>query len=169
MNEPINNRMYDDAMDRTNTHQLQQEAMNVKYFMYIGAHVIPMNRVDKDEVEYTLGENKLHVTLAYDEVGATSMFDINQLGILKNAALRIKDVTYWDKADVTVAELDCERLHVAQQTLDAAGFGYNYEFRPHVTLGKGDLTKTVGILITAIDHLLVTDVYMQIIKREVEA
>ncbi|QBQ71161.1 hypothetical protein S0112_035 [Shewanella phage S0112] len=133
-----------------------------KPFIYIGAHVLPKG-LDPDLFK----DNKLHITLAYAEAEATEMMNLDIIDDLTDLAVTVDSVVYWDKVDKTVMLVSNDLLGSIQERLESAGFGYNHQFCPHVTLGKGDITKTAGNLALGYSSLIITDVYMQVVMREV--
>ena len=50
----------------------------------------------------------------------------------------VMNVTYWKEADITVAIVDCKLAVQRHEYYKNAGYGYDHEFIPHITLGKGN-------------------------------
>ena len=51
----------------------------------------------------------------------------------------IVDVQYWERVDLTVLILKSDFINERHEYYKSLGYGYDYEFIPHATVGKGDL------------------------------
>lgn len=80
--------------------------------------------------------NNKHVTLAYAPVQVTDKLDVDSLSHL--GAGVICKVEYWAHVDLTVALIVSTPVLETQKALEHGGFGYDHEFIPHITIGKGD-------------------------------
>ena len=100
-----------------------------KFVTYIATRV-------KSELEVM---NDKHITLAFADTQATSKLEVGSLSLGVSGC--ITEVVYWSHVDLTVALVDSSLLCELQTRLSAGGFKYDYEFLPHITLGKGDLTS----------------------------
>jgi len=85
-------------------------------------------------------DNK-HVTLSFSDTKATEKLSFNDLMGFFPCQGYVKDVVYWERADVTVALLNVENILEAQNYCASVGFDYDLEFIPHITLGRGDLVS----------------------------
>lgn len=85
-------------------------------------------------------DNK-HVTLSFGDTKATKKLSFNELMRFFPSQGYVKDVVYWERADVTVALLNTENVLEAQRYCASVGFDYDLDFIPHITLGRGDLVS----------------------------
>lgn len=84
--------------------------------------------------------NDKHLTICYMSASATSKLDVNRI-MPQQAEAKISAVEYWERVNLTVALIDSPDAHAAHKLSKIAGFTYDLEFMPHVTLGCGDTTK----------------------------
>ncbi|EMC1808337.1 hypothetical protein ACNEVU_001019 [Escherichia coli] len=84
--------------------------------------------------------NDKHLTICYMSASATSKLDVNRI-MPEQAEAKISAVEYWERVNLTVALIDSPDAHAAHKLSKIAGFTYDLEFMPHVTLGCGDTTK----------------------------
>lgn len=59
----------------------------------------------------------------------------------------IFDVVYWEHCDLTVALVNSDFVQQRFQYWQSLGYSYNLQFKPHFTIGKGDLTQEYKHLI----------------------
>lgn len=92
--------------------------------------------------------NDRHLTLCFLDVNDTSKLDMTELSNCFPANGIIKDIVYWEKSNVTVALIENKdgNLYKAKKLCEDAGFSYDMEFVPHVTLGKNDLVEENSFL-----------------------
>lgn len=109
-------------------------------------------------------EDQFHLTLMFAPLKATPRFYLQDLG-LKSYGCDVTDVVYWEHVGLTVALIKNKKTLQARFDMysDDLGFVYDYEFVPHVTLGKGDLTSEYNYLIdTPVD---LYGEYIKIVER----
>lgn len=84
-----------------------------------------------------------HITLAFMTVKETSKLKINSLLPDSIITVKVKDVEYWEKANVTVLVLEENKdISSIQSSLTSAGFIYeHFEFKPHITISKGNVVN----------------------------
>lgn len=85
---------------------------------------------------------KGHITLCFcdaDKAGKFSTFSGKGIA-------HIVDVQYWERVDLTVLIVDCKLANERHEYYKELGYTYDYEFIPHISLGKGDLTSDSGYL-----------------------
>lgn len=78
-----------------------------------------------------------HVTLFFcnaEKLGRIRTYD-------KESVCEIVDVQYWERVDLTVLILKSDLVNDRYEYYKNLGYGYDYEFIPHATVGKGDLTS----------------------------
>lgn len=92
----------------------------------------------KSEIEKL---NAGHLTLAFQNINETSKLEITDLNNCFPANGVVKDIVYWEKSNVTVALIENKEgnLYKAKKLCESAGFNYDMEFIPHVTLGRNNL------------------------------
>lgn len=116
------------------------------------------------EINGTLCE-KAHVTMAYGNIQATSRLTFKTMPTI---ACHVVDVLYWDKADLTVIVVGNKNdmLHKVQGELEAAGFTYDHQFEPHITIGKGDIVDVVRAMLGNQSSVLLCNPFIQIKERK---
>lgn len=100
-----------------------------------------------------------HLTLSFCDLKATSKFSMRTMMDLFPCKGFVVDVVYWSKPDVTVALVSCENIIAAQKYCEKAGFDYDHEFNPHVTLDYGDKREQFKHLIEC--EVKFDDVYLR--------
>lgn len=87
--------------------------------------------------------NDGHLTLCFLDANDTSKLDITGLSNCFPSYGVIKDIVYWEKSNVTVALIENKdrNLYKAKKLCEDAGFNYDMEFIPHVTLGENNLVE----------------------------
>lgn len=88
---------------------------------------------------------KAHITLAYGEVIPTERMYFDEFyGLL----IPMTKIEYWEHVDLTVVRMrPIQPLVNAFNDLKASGAPYEYEFKPHITLCKGNqVEKWKGLL-----------------------
>lgn len=82
-------------------------------------------------------EIKGHITLCFCDARKAGKFSTSNA---KGAATVI-NVEYWDRVDLTVLTVDCKLAIERHEYYTDLGYTYDYDFLPHITMGKGDLTN----------------------------
>lgn len=92
--------------------------------------------------------NESHLTLSFLDVNDTSKLDMTELSNCFPANGIVKDIVYWEKSNVTVALIENKdgNIYKAKKLCEDAGFSYDMEFIPHVTLGKNNLVEENSFL-----------------------
>lgn len=106
-----------------------------------------------------------HVTIAYNDIDkSTGRLDMVKLATMANCMAVIDDIEYWEGADVTVAVLTSPNAVKAHKLCVESGYRYNYEFRPHVTLSPGDVSKDASLREELIGrHIQLGNPYIKIV------
>lgn len=104
-----------------------------------------------------VNEDKLHVTMAFMDAGPSDYIPADSLiGPLPTRS-PIMAIEYWEGADVTVAVLNPRDWAEARHVYDRLGLLYTgYEFKPHVTLAKGNQCNEVLEYEWLIGHYVMT-------------
>jgi hypothetical protein len=79
----------------------------------------------------------LHLTTCFCDADKAGKFSTSN-GSGKAVVI---DVEYWERVDLTVLTVDCDFAVDRHEYFNSLGYAYDYEFIPHITIGKGDLTK----------------------------
>lgn len=91
----------------------------------------------------------LHVTMSFQDVAEFpySIYADQLTGPTPQESL-VVGLEYWEHNDITVAILHAPDWSEARECFDRMGLTYQqYAFRPHVTLGKGDLRNLLNSLV----------------------
>lgn len=91
----------------------------------------------------------LHVTMSFQDVEEFkhSIYADQLTGPIPESSL-VTSLEYWEHNDITVAILYAPDWSEARECFDRCGLTYQqYAFKPHVTLGKGDLRNLLGSLV----------------------
>lgn len=91
--------------------------------------------------------NDKHLTLSFGDAIETNKLSFSELMRFFPCQGYVKDVVYWERANVTVALLNVENILCAQKYCESVGFSYDLEFVPHITLGKGDVADESKALV----------------------
>ncbi|TYG14975.1 hypothetical protein DJ541_23965 [Enterobacter asburiae] len=84
--------------------------------------------------------NDKHLTICYMSASATTKLDVNRI-MPEPVVATVSKVEYWERVNLTVAIIDSPDVYGAHEVSKTAGFTYDLEFIPHVTLGYGDTTS----------------------------
>ena len=105
-----------------------------------------------------INPSKLHVTLAFMDAGPSPYMPCDMLtGPLPHRS-PIMSIEYWEGADVTVAVLNERDWKEARHVYDNLGLLYNgYDFKPHVTLAKGNQCNEVEAYEWLVGHYVLVD------------
>ncbi|VTP12626.1 hypothetical protein PUATCC27989T_00438 [Phytobacter ursingii] len=82
--------------------------------------------------------NDKHLTICYMQVSPTSKLDVNYI-MPSSAEAEVSSIEYWEGVNLTVAIIKSKEAHEAYKSVSDAGFTYDLEFIPHVTIGSGDI------------------------------
>lgn len=82
-----------------------------------------------------------------------------------NACGTVVGIEYWEEPKVTVAIIDCPKLHTLHGGLIKSGLSYEYEFIPHITLTSGE-DKTKDFLKLIDEEVLIYGEYVGTFVRE---
>ena len=81
-----------------------------------------------------------HLTLCFMDIKETEKLDLNIC--TSNLYGRVLKIEYWSHVDLTVAIIDIPKeLSDIKEKLNKSGFTYNHEFKPHLTLCKGQTNE----------------------------
>lgn len=102
-----------------------------------------------------------HLTMTFmdvEKVDYISMYTPREL------ACRELDVQYWSEPDITVITVGDENLKLVQENMVSSGWLYEtgYEFRPHITMCKGDQVDLIKSLLVAYKGVKLTDPYLKV-------
>lgn len=101
---------------------------------------------------------KLHVTMAFMPVAESQYIPCDALTGPLPSRSPIMAIEYWEGADVTVAVLNERDWKEARQVYDGLGLLYTgYEFRPHVTIAKGNQCNEVEKYEWLVGHYVQVD------------
>lgn len=90
------------------------------------------------------GPSGLHLTLCFcDAKKAKKIATSNSLSY----DATIIAIEYWSNSNLTVAVISSVYANERHKYYNDHGYGYDHEFIPHATLGKGDLTKKFAHLV----------------------
>lgn len=97
-----------------------------------------------------------HITVAFSDVLPTDKLHCLQAIESLPIVAVVMAVEYWERADITVARFVAETFEDVKGVFENAGFTYNdHEFKPHVTLDKGNKVSEyehlVGQCVSPID------------------
>lgn len=107
--------------------------MKTKFYIAINADVLE----PKNNTHIFSG----HTTLAFLTPKETEKISALDLLLPEDDSVGVvKEIVYWEKADLTVMLVDCpSSLLKLQKKLSNKGFSYEeFEFIPHITIGKGN-------------------------------
>lgn len=79
-------------------------------------------------------DTDFHVTLAFMEPTKTKKARNTQ----ETGKATVFDIVYWSESDVTVALIHSHFVMERFEYWKSLGYTYNYEFKPHFTLSKGN-------------------------------
>lgn len=111
-----------------------------------------------------INPSKLHVTMAFMPAVESQYIPCDALtGPLPHRS-PIMAIEYWEGADVTVAVLNERDWKEARHVYDGLGLLYNgYDFKPHVTLAKGNQCNEVEEYEWLVGHyVLINDVTIKL-------
>lgn len=101
---------------------------------------------------------KLHVTMAFMPAAESQYIPCDALTGPLPSRSPIMVIEYWEGADVTVAVLNERDWKEARQVYDSLGLLYTgYEFRPHVTIAKGNQCNEVEEYEWLVGHYVQVD------------
>lgn len=104
--------------------------------LYAGLNAKFLDKKEKHPFDH------FHLTLMYGELKATPRFYLGEHG-MRGHGTNVEDIVYWEHVDLTVAIINHTKY--LQDRFDfyskELGIEYDYEFVPHVTLGKGNLVE----------------------------
>lgn len=101
---------------------------------------------------------KLHVTMAFMPAAESQYIPCDALTGPLPSRSPIMAIEYWEGADVTVAVLNERDWKEARQVYDSLGLLYTgYEFRPHVTIAKGNRCNEVEEYEWLVGHYVQVD------------
>lgn len=101
---------------------------------------------------------KLHVTMAFMRAAESQYIPCDALTGPLPSRSPIMAIEYWEGADVTVAVLNERDWKEARQVYDSLGLLYTgYEFRPHVTIAKGNQCNEVEEYEWLVGHYVQVD------------
>lgn len=101
---------------------------------------------------------KLHVTMAFMPAAESQYIPCDALTGPLPSRSPIMAIEYWEGADVTVAVLNERDWKEARQVYDSLGLLYTgYEFRPHVTIAKGNQRNEVEEYEWLVGHYVQVD------------
>lgn len=101
---------------------------------------------------------KLHVTMAFMTAAESQYIPCDALTGPLPSRSPIMAIEYWEGADVTVAVLNERDWKEARQVYDSLGLLYTgYEFKPHVTLAKGNQCNEVEEYEWLVGHYVQVD------------
>lgn len=108
--------------------------------------------------------SNLHVTMAFMPAATSQYLPCDSLTGPLPARSPIMAIEYWEGADVTVAVLNPRDWAEARQVYDRLGLLYtDYEFKPHVTLAKGNQCNEVEEFEWLVGHyVLVNDAVLKL-------
>ena len=75
-----------------------------------------------------------HITLCFCDCIKSKKFSTFQ----GKGVATVTDIEYWERVDLTVMLVDCPLAEERQKYYHDLGYTYDYEFIPHISLGKGD-------------------------------
>lgn len=105
-----------------------------------------------------INQDKLHVTMAFMDAGPSDYIPADCLTGLLPTRSPIMAIEYWEGADVTVAVLNERDWAEARHVYDRLGLLYTgYEFKPHVTLAKGNQCNEVEEYEWLVGHYVQVD------------
>jgi hypothetical protein len=109
-------------------------------------------------------QSKLHVTMAFLDADSTTYIPCDSLTGPLPSRSPVMSIEYWEGADVTVAVLNPRDWAEARHVYDRLGLTYaGYDFKPHVTLAKGNQCNEVAEYEWLIGHYVLTlDAYIQL-------
>lgn len=103
-------------------------------------------------------DNNLHVTMAFMPAATSQYLPCDSLTGPLPVRSPIMAIEYWEGADVTVAVLNPRDWAEARQVYDRLGLLYtDYEFKPHVTLAKGNQCNEVEEFEWLVGHYVLVD------------
>lgn len=109
-------------------------------------------------VPVIIGSAKLHVTMAFMPAAESQYIPCDALTGPLPSRSPIMAIEYWEGADVTVAVLNERDWKEARQVYDSLGLLYTgYEFKPHVTLAKGNQCNEVEEYEWLVGHYVQVD------------
>lgn len=104
-----------------------------------------------------INQDKLHVTMAFMDAGPSDYIPADCLTGPLPTRSPIMAIEYWEGADATVAVLNPRDWVEARHVYDCLGLLYTgYEFKPHVTLAKGNQCNEVLEYEWLIGHYVTT-------------
>lgn len=91
-----------------------------------------------------IDQSKFHVTMAFMDAVPSQYIHCDRLTGPMPSRSPIMAIEYWEGADVTVAVLNPLDWAEARHVYDGLGLLYTgYDFKPHVTLAKGNQCNEV--------------------------
>ena len=76
-----------------------------------------------------------HITLCFCDANKSGKVSTHH----GHGIATVIDVVYWERVDLTVALVDCDLAIERHEYYKANGYGYDHDFIPHITIGKGNL------------------------------
>ncbi len=89
-------------------------------------------------------ETDFHVTLAFMQPTRTKKASTTQ----NTGNGTVIDIVYWENCDLTVALIQSDFVMQRFQYWQSLGYSYEYEFKPHFTLAKGNCVDYYSYLIS---------------------
>lgn len=107
---------------------------------------------------FGIDSSKLHVTMAFIPAAESQYIPCDALTGPLPSRSPIMAIEYWEGADVTVAVLNERDWKEARQVYDSLGLLYTgYEFKPHVTIAKGNQCNEVEEYEWLVGHYVQVD------------
>lgn len=108
-----------------------------------------------------ISPHTLHVTMAFMPAVESQYIPCDMLTGPLPSRSPIMAIEYWEGEDVTVAVLNERDWNEARQVYDRLGLLYNgYDFKPHVTLAKGNEVEEYEWLVG--HYVLINDVTIKL-------
>lgn len=107
------------------------------------------------------GLENLHVTVSFMKVQETGYLDFSKLPM--NIQVEVDKLEYWPGPDITVMLVKSETLMKVRGDLETSGFTYeDHEFKPHITLCKGDSTGLSNLILPLCRYVQLTSPYLKV-------
>lgn len=122
--------------------------MSLKFYTAVSISFLSLTQ----EQAALIPAKNLHVTMSFQDLDDVVALDrsiwCDRLEGPLPVRSRVMELVYWEHNDITVAVLCRRDWKGARIAYDAVGLCYTqYEFLPHVTLGRGDLRGKLAFLV----------------------
>lgn len=121
--------------------------------LYMAYSVILANRI-------SLVNTDKHLTMCFMDAAEVKKLPMANLETLVCKEFKVE---YWPGPDITVIVVEDTVVNGVQKMLDECGYTYNeHEFKPHITMCKGDQADLVSTMLRGYSSIHLTTPYISV-------